>query len=575
MKLLKTSSSIVLCALALFSVECFLSPTGSKKEADNDQSTGSNVDSLFTVLVKQVQTMDTVQSYEAFSETDFRSLKNGFSAAAAKNPDNSKANVGLMVSTLMSLNTSRGVENLADSLDSYFSALDESSVEPVTPFPLGKRLMRKSFQKRGLIGLGKALAVKTPSLARAQTAKPSFPKFITLEYIQNIAEEEIGPALDTIISAAQRLEGQGDVTVPLVIEDEGESDTFELDKGEVYVAEALCRLARAFIGFFCAYDFDLYAPQTNDYRWIDSMVNSTTNDSLIITLSGDTLYRLNKYNDAGSQIYLANMFKYNLSRSDFLKIRRENHAQVKADLIAVADCIKNGIASIRTETDNQDNDIIKMSAINDADRDLVEFRGDLLDAGVSPALADNFSSPEKIAEFVKDLLSGPYQFNETIDSFSIVTKVNFAAWFDDPVVDLKTLLPKYKWTSENSWAVTKQNYKDVYSVFNRDSSFSVYDDGRIVSVKVPQECIVRIKSDEWGNTTYFLDRPIRYNATIDSSIYLDPLRLTDADGIEISSEQIDLQIDQKTFFPYFDDYTFHGLFPDLTTRQAWISMIYQ
>jgi len=143
------------------------------------------------------------------------------------------------------------------------------------------------------------------------------------------------------------------------------------------------------------------------------------------------------------------------------------------------------------------------------------------------------------------------------------------------VADLKTLLPKYTWTSENTWKVNKQNYKNAYSNFTGDSSFTVYDDGLPFSIKIPAANIVRTTTDSWGNTKYILNRPIRYIATIDSSIYIDPLRLADADGIEISSEQINLQIDQKTFFPYFDDYTFHGLFPDLTTRQSWISMIYQ
>jgi hypothetical protein len=560
--------------MAILLVSCFLSPSGPNKEENNPSNAGSNVDSLFAVLVNRIQTMDTIQSYDAFVETDFKSLKDGFSAAVAKTSDNVKANVGLMASTLLSLNKSQRVERLADSLDSYSALLEEYSNTSTAPLPMEKRLMRKAYKKEGIIGLGKALAARTPLLAKAQTAKPSFPKFITLEYIQNIAEEEVAPALDTIIRAAERLERLSDVALPLIIEDQGECDTFDFDKGEVYVVDALCHLARAEIGFYCTYEMNLYAPQTNDYRWVDSLVNSTT-DSVIITLSGDTLYHLYKYDNAGPQIQLANMFKYNLSREGFLKIRKPNHAKVKADLIAVTECVKSAVGSIRAETDNQDNDILKMTDINEADRNLVDFSKDLLDAGISPALADKFSSPEKIAGFVKDLLSGPYQFNETVDSVHVYTKVNLAAWFDNPVVDLKTLLPKYKWTSENVWRVSKQSYKNVYGDFMNDSSFTVYEDSRPYSVRIPQANIVRVAPDQWGNTTYYLNRPIRYEATIDSSIYLDPLRLTDADGIEISSEQINLQIEQKTFFPYFDDYTFHGLFPDLTTRQAWISMIYQ
>jgi hypothetical protein len=566
------------CLFVLAFTGCFLSPTNTKKESENPQVSTASVDSMFIVLVKRVQTMDTIQSYDGFAASDFTSLKTGFAAAVAKSPNDVKANVGLMVSSLMSLNKSRRVENLADSLDHYSGLLEETA--PVSGgstgnIILGKRLMRKAFQREGIIGLGKALAARAPSLAKAQTQKPSFPKFITLEYIQNIAEEEVKPALDTIIGAAQRLEGLSDASLALVIEDRGECDTFDLDKGEIYVADALCRLARACVGLYCTYDVSLYAPHTNDYRWIDSMQNASESDSVIISLSGDTLYTLYKYDDAAPQIQIANMFKYNLSRDGFLKIRKQNHAQVKADLIGVTDCIKNGVGYIRGEKDYQDNDIIKMTAINDADRDLADFTGDLLEAGVSPDLADRFGSPEKIAGFVKELLSGPFQFDELIDSVRIRTRVNFAAWFDDPVQDLKTLLPKYKWTSESAWKVVEKNYSSAYPTFSRDSSFTLYDYGRPVAMRIPAAFIVRSTVNSWGTTTYYLNRPVRYEATVDSTVYIDPLRLTDPDGVEISPDQIELQVKEGTFFPFFSDYTFHGLFPDLKTRQAWIAMIYQ
>jgi hypothetical protein len=575
MHFIQSIKRILCCLLVIVVAGCFLSPSEPAKTVNNPPTTtGLNVDSLFSLLIARIQNMDNINSYDEFAATDFKSLQAGFSAAATKTPDNVKANVGLMVSSLLSLNKSQRIGMLADSIDSYSHAMDSLNSNEATV--LNKRLMRKALQKEGVIGLGKALAAKTPSLARVQTAKPSFPKFLTLEYIQKVAEEEIVPALDTIVRAAERLEGLADVALPLIIESEGERDTFELDKGEVYVTDALCRLARAFIGFYCTYDFDLYTPQTNDYRWIDSMVNSASGDSQIISLSGDTLYHLYKYDDAKPQIQLANMFKYNLSRPGFMTIRKQNHAKVKADLIAVTERVKSGVGYIRNESDNQDNDIIKMTQISEADGNLVDLKTEMLDDGVSPALANKFSSPETIADFVKELLSGPYTFDETVEkNVHISMRVNMASWFDNPVTDLRTLLPKYKWTSENTWRVTKQSSQYIYSNFMSDSSFTVYDDGMPVSLRIPQANVIRTTANTWGGTTYYLNRPIRYEATIDSSIYLDPLRLADAGGIEISPEQIDLQIDQKTFFPYFDDYTFHGLFPDMTTRQAWITMIYQ
>ncbi len=568
-------------ATMLFFFGCIFGPSDSDKDKDEPSKAASNADSLFTVLVERIQTLDSVESYDEFAATDFTSLKNGFSTAISGSPDNVKANVGFIVSSLLSLNTSQGIEKLADSLDKYFSAVDKNSdtVQPLNDIPVhpvsaGKRLMHKAFHKEGILGLGKALAAKTSTIARAQTVKPSFPQFVTLNYIQQIAESEIAPVLDAIVPAAQRLEKLSDVTLPIIIEDNGEYDTFEFDKGEVYVADAMCHLTRAFIGMFCAYDMDLYAPQTQNYCWIDSVINSEENDSTIIFLSNDTLYRLYKYDNAQSDIYWANMFKYNLERSGFMTIRKQNHAKVKTDLIAVTDLVTAGIGSIRNESDNQDNDIIKMSSIGDADRNLADLKTDMLDEGVSPALANKFASPEAIAGFVKELLSGPYTFTEDFDKVHFSLKVNLAAWFDNPVNDLRTLLPKYTWTSENAWIVGKEKYRNASMTSGWDSSFYVDKYEMPTSVRIPDSNIIRIVPEDWG-TKYVVDRAIYCYATLDSSVYLDPLRLVDNDGIVITPEQIDLQTDQGTFFPYFNDYTFHGLFPEMTTRQAWIDMIYQ
>ena len=49
--------------------------------------------------------------------------------------------------------------------------------------------------------------------------------------------------------------------------------------------------------------------------------------------------------------------------------------------------------------------------------------------------------------------------------------------------------------------------------------------------------------------------------------------LTDEDGTIITDEQMEEQMNNGTFFPYFDDYTLHGVFPDMT-RTKWIDLIW-
>jgi hypothetical protein len=323
---------------------------------------------------------------------------------------------------------------------------------------------------------------------------------------------------------------------------------------------------------------NLYTPGMTNYSWYDDIIGSTSNDSLIIFLSGDTLYNLNKYDNVGSMINVAKMFKYNLERTGFMTIRKANHAKVKSDLLAVADLVKTGIKYIRNETDNQDNDIIKMSSINDADRSLVDFKSQLVNDGISPALANKFATPESIADFVTELLSGPYTFNETIDSAHVDLTVNLAAWFDNPVTDLRTLLPRYKWTNDNAWIVTEldnafTSTTQGYSPWN--NAFSVYPTATTL-VRISPALIDSIRTSVWGDgeSIYYLNASINYTASIDSSVYLDPLRLVDDNNIMLTNDRIDTLINQKQFFPYFTDYTFHGVFPAMT-RQKWIDLIYQ
>ncbi len=50
--------------------------------------------------------------------------------------------------------------------------------------------------------------------------------------------------------------------------------------------------------------------------------------------------------------------------------------------------------------------------------------------------------------------------------------------------------------------------------------------------------------------------------------------ITDDAGTIIPYKDISDLVKAKTFFPYFSDYTFNGIFPSMT-RQKWLDLIYQ
>jgi hypothetical protein len=188
-------------------------------------------------------------------------------------------------------------------------------------------------------------------------------------------------------------------------------------------------------------------------------------------------------------------------------------------------------------------------------------------------------------DFVIQLQSGPYTFNETVDGKNIDITVDLAAMFNNPVSDLRTLLPAYSWTNEIDWIKsdadrwengfyqrrpvynqTTGEYDTLYYITNHETESEplLAFDNSLVDSAV---------SDDWGNTMYYINTPLRYHVTIDSSYYFDALRLKDGNGKIMSNETIDSLIDAKAFFPYFNDYTMNGLFPTMT-REKWLGLIW-
>jgi len=203
------------------------------------------------------------------------------------------------------------------------------------------------------------------------------------------------------------------------------------------------------------------------------------------------------------------------------------------------------------------------------DSGLVDTRQQLIDQGVSASLADKFKSPESICDFVTQLLSGPYTFNETVDSTHINITVNLCAFLDKPVNDLKTLLPKFRWLNSNEWVTKTETSRYSWPNTPPLYSFSTYHDNTIVVI--PASKIASTQPNTYGGTTYTLTTPFTYETSIDSNRTITPIKFIDDAGNDLDMQSL---VDGKTFLPYFADYTFDGVFPNMT-RQKWIDLIYQ
>jgi hypothetical protein len=546
---------------SLFAILVFLGCTKNPASTVPPHTTQvSSADSLFTVLVARVQTLSKASSYDQVVGVTFNDLRDGFNDIISQDDTNQKANVGYIVSAILSLNTDPVIRRMADSLDAYFRALDSSNSVSV---------MGPTLNKEGVLGLGKVIGVRTKDIVLAQTKKPSFPAFVTMSYIQSAIESELLPVLDNVIAAAVRLENRSETSVLVVVTDNGSTDSAIINKGEIYLVDAYMHLLSAFGNWLCAYNYDLYAPGTTNNSWIDSLANSNgyTNPT-VYSLSNDTLIQCSKDYVSSSDLYMVRMMQYNLQRQGFLTIRSANQGKIKADLLAAPALIKTGITSIRNETGSQQYDIVKISNILDMDKDMVNNAQNLINEGVSPALAAKFSSPESLMDFITQLLSGPYSFDETIDSAHIALTVNISAFFDHPVSDLRSLLPKYRWLDESQWVSGEEDFRYVSTM---PSNTVVTYQGND-TVVIPSSQIDSIVPNAFGNIVYYLKQPYKAAVTIDSTWSLNnPLRLMDGNNADMN---VDSLTKAKSFFPYFTDYTFDGIFPDMT-RQKWLDLIYQ
>jgi hypothetical protein len=543
-------------------------------ELGTDAAIKNVEDSLMALLIERIESIGDLEGPSELKAIDFISLRNGFEAIIAVDPERPKANVGFMVSALASLNTDQKIWNLADSLDAYFS---EFSSEPEDP-----ALMKAAMKKGGVVTLGKVLATKTPALVKTAAEKPSFPKMITMSYIQEIMEQSIFPVVASVLQAAARVEALEDASVLISVD----GDEYEVDKGEVYILDAYLHLYQAYMFLLCAYDMDLYAaPDRQDYSWVDTLVNLDGNYSEVIALSGDTLLRISKGEEGLKAIEtMVKTVKYNLEeRQSFMTIKRPYHEGAYESFKAIPLKITAGLAAIKAETDDQENDLLQISMIDDANGDMLDFSSDMETEGFSAAFAENFSSIEKLMDFITSILNGPYEFEETIDGKAVAMTIDLSAFFKNPVEDLRALLPHYTWTDEAEW-VGMDSYSEEYQSSSRTIRFNVadetydtlyyfyvYDDATVVDID--ESLIDSVEVTEWGETKYFITAPINYIMNIDSSYYFNALCLTDEDGTIITDAQMEEQMNNGTFFPYFDDYTLHGVFPGMT-RAKWIDLIW-
>ena len=609
-------SSVFLLTLSVFLFNsCF--PTKSDESAEEQQPTDplvedvdpndlpedidpnlvvneGSIDSLFDLLTKRVESLEDAETPDDVFNTDFISIRNGFATAVSRQPENAKANVGFIVSSICAVNTSANIKKAIDSIQAYIEAVDNyydsynnewilykkrsnanakrklpgnNQQIPLKKAEIKKPLISNVFNRKGIEGVGVVLLAESPKIIAAQSEKPSFPSFLTVSFIQKTVEEDIIPRLNDVISACNRLT-QNEMS--LVMTAFGE--TFELDKGDILLFEAGIRLVRAGLGLFTTYNMDI---QTTDGSSIINLLDDVDDedaDKYIYRLQNDTLICLWVFNEEKYTSKITDVVQHNLKRPDFLKIRRANHEWVYNDLKMVPQLIKASIHSMKAETDQQDDDLIPAGEIFNLDADMADISMEMVEEGLSPSLAAKFSSPEALMDFVIELLTKEYTFSETIDGYDITMTVDLSKWFTNPVSDLKTLFPKYRLSQAHDRLIS---YSDK-SYGNGGVNYFWADPEDIIDIP---ESMIASKYLTSGQYYVTLKENFSVILWIDSAITCVPFYLIDDSGKDLPIWNINYDMDYiqilRECFPYFNDYTFNGFFPRMTTRNSWIDFLSQ
>lgn len=536
----------------------------------------SEIDRLFTMLIDKIETFENVDNIDEATAQDFSSLAESFAGVIKLDSSHMKANIGYAVARIAMLNKSSAIKEVADSLDRYINDWDTyDSLKSQN----GMGLFARAYRDGGVNGLGTALFANSSKLIRTNGTVPSFPQMVTIGKIQDLVESEIIPALNGAVMAFENIERSATGSI-LVKHD---TEDFEVDLGEIYLADAGIRLLRHSLLLVTAYNFDILAIDGQGiHKVIDDLVaieesdtsssNNYINETVSLSADGDTLQF---YYDDGSEaeramfLYMYDVLNYNLNRADFLTLKRANHAKMYEDIKAVPIKIKEAIKYIQNETDDQENDLLKIVDINDLDAEMFDLAEAMIDDGLSIEFASNFKSPIFLADFISKVLAGPYILNETVDGVTFNYTINFSKFYTEPVQDLRDWFPLYKKTPKLSSVYKEKSFDYVYA-----TSFSSFTHTSYYNVDFPVSLIDSVSKNIYDEDVYYFKKPTSYNATYGNAYWsFMPVTLVDPNGVELVSEleNIDDALLDATLFPHFKDYTFNGIFPDMT-RARWIQL---
>ncbi len=412
---------------------------------------------------------------------------------------------------------------------------------PLSPLPQAS-LLRGGILGRSFEIMHRAPLAMVPSEREMRVLRDDKVAIPLIRTLQGIIRNRTLPSTDRIVAHLNAVESHADWA--LLIIDEG--DTTELDLGEVYVLDSVVRALRAGLQVATAYDVEP-APD-GDYSWLAAMNGGGGYTGYEVrpgTAAGDTLVLIDdeELDIDRQEIFITGVAGLLAPSSDFLTLWTDPWSGATAmqagynEMNTLLSRLETAYAFIQDEDDDQSDDIISQMLIAELDAAVAE-----IGAGLPEWIGTWETIPDVIA-WIEDILSGPYtipiQLNET-ETYDLT--VDLSALFLEPVADWKTKLPYHEFLDREAWATYIEDYVyGPYSGYDPDATYMYTVDGEDMSFT--NIGYMMYVGSEWESSAplIFLDGP---------------------GGDEVEPDE----------FPYFPDYTFGGLFPNMN-RSGWLTLM--
>ena len=334
-------------------------------------------------------------------QIDFSEAGRLYQEAIAADPRNTEAQFGVALTHLLALAANEDLRALQDSLNAY-TGDDEGS---------GKLAI-------GVLSLAATAetASKSPLLV-AKMTQDAIEDPLKVSDIQKTIEEEILPAIDYSLERLRIVEGDPDFTFELTPEMQGdeEEEPREIDLGEVYMIDASLRLTKSFCLVATAYDFDF--DDNGSYAFLEDGSNE------------NVLRHMERLDKTGT----------------FMTLRPAAALDdAKASILTAIEKIEQGMEAVRAETDDQDDDIILADDLDDLDEEI-----DLSDQDDLPDFFRDIRTIGDALSKAREILEGTVEIEADFDGDEGTPKqtvvFDVGRFFDDPIRDLRTLLPYHTW----------------------------------------------------------------------------------------------------------------------------------